>query len=224
MKVRYLGFMFLLSWIGCKYESTVPNIPTVSTNCSPDTVYFKQTIQPLLNSSCGSSGCHDAQSAAEEVIMTDYNNIFKEVVKGNPSKSKLYKVITEDNAKDRMPPAAPLSTSQINAIYTWISQGAKNNSCNDTTCNTTNISYSNDIQPTLSTYCNGCHGSNTYQSNGGGVNLSAYDKVKVYVNNGKLSGSVEQLSGYSPMPKGGILPTCKINQIKSWITDGALNN
>ncbi len=225
MKSRLMSLVLFLSWVACKYEPVIPDNPTVSTNCSPDTVYFKQVIEPLLNTSCGSSGCHDAASSKDGVVMTGYSNILKEVTKGNASKSKLYEVITDDDPSDRMPPSAPLSSSQINSIYTWINQGAKDNSCADTSCNTTNVSYSQTVVPTLSTYCNGCHGASSYQSNGAGINLSSYDKVKIYVNNGKLVGSIEHNSSFSAMPKGGSkLSNCKIDQIKSWVSAGALNN
>ena len=78
---------------------TVINIPVVkppiAVNCSPDTVYFKQKILPLIVSNCAMSGCHDAISKRDGVILTDYTNIMREVKISNPTDSDLYKSLIE---------------------------------------------------------------------------------------------------------------------------------
>jgi hypothetical protein len=49
--------------------------------------------------------------------------------------------------------------------------------------------------------------------------------VQTVALNGKLFGAVNHSSGYSSMPKNGNkLPQCKIDEIRIWITNGALNN
>ena len=70
----------------------LPAGPAVS-SCSPDTVYFKQTILPLVTSNCAMSGCHDAISHKEGVILTDYTNIMREVKVSSPTSSDLYKCL-----------------------------------------------------------------------------------------------------------------------------------
>ncbi|MBK8722432.1 MAG: hypothetical protein IPL95_09235, partial [Saprospiraceae bacterium] len=93
----FFGLATTLIYVSCKYESLVPYQPPVeTTTCSPDTVYFSQSIAPLLNSSCGTSGCHDANSHKDGVVMTDHFSIIQEVKIGNPSNSKLYKVLNEN--------------------------------------------------------------------------------------------------------------------------------
>ena len=55
--------------------STTP--PTTNVICNPDTVYFKQKILPLIVSNCAMSGCHDAISKKDGVVLTDFTNIIK---------------------------------------------------------------------------------------------------------------------------------------------------
>ncbi|WP_395768998.1 c-type cytochrome [Aquirufa sp.] len=126
--------------------------PPIAVNCSPDTVYFKQKILPLIVSNCAMSGCHDAISKQDGVILTDYTNIMREVKISNPAGSDLYKSLIETR-EDRMPPAGPLSTENINNVLTWIKQGAKNNGCDAsaTNCITSNVSFKTVIQPILAT-------------------------------------------------------------------------
>jgi len=197
--------------------------------CDPDTVYFANDILPLLSSSCGIAGCHDAATAKEGVVMTDYNSIINtgDVKKGKPGKSKLYKVLISSDPEEKMPPAGSgisMSADQINMIYTWISQGAQNNSCNPNAggCDTSNMSLSADIQAILNTYCINCHSGSTPQGN---VSLANYTDLKTYVDNGRLLGSITWSAGYTPMPYGQPqLDSCYINKIKSWINNGAPNN
>jgi cytochrome c5 len=143
---------------------------------------------------------------------------------GYPGSSKIYKVITTTNTGDRMPepPRNPLSQDQINLINTWITQGAKNNSCVNASCDTANVTYSVSIKPIITNKCQGCHSSS---SPGGGYDFTSYDGVKARVNDGKLWGSVNYVAGYSAMPKNGIkLSTCELAKIKKWIDAGAPNN
>ena len=104
--------------------------PTTNVVCNPDTVYFKQKILPLIVSNCAMSGCHDAISKKDGVILTDYTNIIKEVSTKNPTSSELYTSLLE-TGEDRMPPPpmAGFSNENIAMVLTWIKQGAKNNSC-----------------------------------------------------------------------------------------------
>ena len=66
----------------------LPAGPAV-TSCSPDTVYFHQTILPLITSNCAMSGCHDAISKKDGVILTDYTNTMREVKIASPTSSDL---------------------------------------------------------------------------------------------------------------------------------------
>ena len=118
------------------------------------------------------------------------------------------------------PPRIPITSAQLALIQKWISQGAKNNVCD--ACDTSSFKYATSIQPLIQNKCVGCHNS---ASLGGGIDLSSYAAVKAVAVNGKLFGSVNWATGFSPMPKGGVKsPVCEITQIKKWIDAGSLNN
>lgn len=89
-------------------------------------------------------------------------------------------------------------------------------------CDTTNVTYTNDIIPILQRECYACHGSS---APGGGYTLNTYTGVSVAVNDGSLLGAVAHEAGFSKMPQGGNqLPDCEIQHIRSWINQGAPNN
>lgn len=91
-------------------------------------------------------------------------------------------------------------------------------------CDTSNVTYSNQIVSILNTECNYCHGS-AANSIGGGIYLNSYAALKPYVNNGSLLNSILQNGKASPMPKNGAkMDYCSISKIQSWINKGALNN
>lgn len=192
--------------------------------CNPDTVYFQNVILPMLVSGCGMSGCHDAATAEEDVVLTSYQSIMStaEIVPGNPGRSKLYEAITDSDPEERMPPApnAGLTTDQILSIRKWIEQGARNNYC-DAECDTNSFAYSSSIQPLIEKNCKGCHNA-TLAS--GGIRLDNYAFVKSVADNGSLYGAVSHQPGYTSMPQGGKLPDCNIIQIRKWIASGAPDN
>jgi hypothetical protein len=77
----------------------------------------------------------------------------------------------------------------------------------------------------LNTYCLTCHKNSNAASLGGNISLEGYDKVKIYVNNGQLLGSIKHSPGFSQMPKSsGKLSACQIAVIENWINAGAPNN
>ncbi len=217
----------------CKHSPLTGEIPTDPNNpdtgsgqqpCSPDTAYFQTQVLPLLVASCARSGCHDAITRADGVVMTDYQQIISttKVKAGNPADSKLYKVIVDTRPDERMPPppASPLSADQITLIRKWIEQGAKNNTCdaNAGACDTTTVTYSGFVQPLMDSYCKGCHSGTASQ---GGIALTTYAETRAVAQTGRLYGSIAHLTGYSPMPKGSAaLPDCSINKIKRWINMG----
>lgn len=207
---------------------TVPSVPEVpstpAVNCSSDTVYFQQTVLPLITSNCAMSRCHDAVTKKDGINLSDYSNILREVKISSPASSPLYKCLFA-NSEDRMPPApaAEFNLSQKALVLTWIQQGAKNNSCSNTAnCDTVNVTYSASVAPVLKTYCVGCHST---ASPSAGIDLSTYAATKVYAANGRLLGSITHAAGYKPMPSStSKLGACEINQIKAWIIKGILNN
>ena len=188
--------------------------------CDPDTVYFQNSVLPLLVSNCAISGCHNQASHQGGVILTDYASIINtaEVVAGNPSNSKLYKVLSggDKRGDDIMPPppASPFNNNQKKIIYDWILQGALNNSCSGG-CDSTNVTFSGTVWPMLQIWCQGCHsGTNA----GAGVHIENYNDVVTIANNGRLMGSVTHDPNYSAMPKNAEkLSICEIAELRIWI-------
>lgn len=229
----------LLLW-GCKHEPLI--LPTAVENssgsgnggstdtsyntapCDPDTAYFENEVLPLFISNCAKSGCHDATTHEKDFVFNSFNNIMGsgEIEAGDPSEGDIMEVITENDPDKIMPPPpnTPLTPAQINTISRWISQGARNNSCNG--CDTVNVTYSGTVAPLLQAKCVGCHNANTMSGN---INLSTYTGAQVQALNGRMIGAVNHDPGYSPMPKGGNkLPPCEIEALGIWIADGAPNN
>ncbi|MEZ5197024.1 MAG: c-type cytochrome domain-containing protein [Bacteroidales bacterium] len=199
--------------------------------CDPDTVYFQNDILPLLQSSCGISGCHDPLTAEDDVILTSYYFVMQtaDVVPFEPWESDIVEVINESDPEDRMPPppASPLSQDQKDMIYTWILQGALNNYCEQEDCDSTNVSFSETVFPIIQNSCYGCHsGANP----GGGINLTNHSQISAAGaippgNTGSLLGAITWASGNIPMPQNGQqLSECKIAQIRNWINEGMPDN
>jgi len=93
---------------------------------------------------------------------------------------------------------------------------------NPTSCDTTNITYSGAVVPILQNNCYTCHNSVNQQ---GGIILDNYSDLQTVINNGRFRGSINHLSGYSPMPQGGEkLNDCNLTLINKWLDDGAPNN
>ena len=193
--------------------------------CSKDTVYFVQQILPIFQSSCALSGCHNSTTHKEDLILDSYSGILSTggISVSNPTNSKIYKVMVK-SGEERMPPspASAMTSTQLALISKWIGQGAKNNSCIESVCDTSNIKYSTHIKPLIQNNCQGCHSG---AAPGGGIDLSSYAGVKAVANNGKFFGSISHLFGYSAMPKNGNkLTDCQINIVKIWINQGSPNN
>ncbi|MBS1915396.1 MAG: hypothetical protein JST87_03905 [Bacteroidetes bacterium] len=245
MKATYVALtifaIIVLINLGCRHEIQFPKTsgggsdtsgtttptpppppPITGSACSPDTVYFTNVILPLLTSNCAMSGCHNGTSGGDagDYTLNTYAGIMKIVSPGNASGSKLVSVISNGS----MPPKGhtAITTAQLTQIKTWINQGALNNTCTSSSCDTTNVTYANSITPILQSNCTGCHSGG---SPSGGVDLTTYANVLIQINNGKLWGDVSHASGYNAMPVGGAsLSACDLNIINNWIKKGAPNN
>jgi mono/diheme cytochrome c family protein len=226
MKYKLIGLLIfgVIIFSSCKHEPPIDTDGTVSENCNADTVYFGNTILPLLVSNCGMSGCHDEGSHAEGIIVTDYYSLMNSDIidLGNANNSEIMEVITETDSDKIMPPppGSSLTSAQIDAIRTWINQGAKFNTCIG--CDTLNYRFAADIWPIISTNCTGCHSGGAPSGN---LLITNHAETVVLVNDGSLMHSLHGTGGYSIMPKNSTgLQSCKITQIQKWINDGALNN
>lgn len=226
MKKYLLMAMMALLFMNCKHEAVIPESimdPEVSLSCDSDTVYFVNDIQPLLNSTCATTGCHDRQTAEHGVILDSYQNIIQtgDVKPFRPDDSEIYEVLFEDG-DDLMPPSpqSPLSSSQKEMIKTWILQGAKNNECKED-CDTQNVSFNNDISSIIANNCASCH-SGTDPN--GGILLTNYSEISSLAASGYLMNVLLATNGAAQMPPSGALDNCSIDKITKWIDNGTPNN
>jgi hypothetical protein len=191
--------------------------------CDPDTIYFAQSILPLLVSSCAQPDCHDAITQEEGIRLDNYSSIMQIVQAGDPSDSEIMEVLYE-TGNDLMPPidaGGPFTQDQKDMIALWISQGALNNSCTPD-CDPTAFTFAATIQPMIENYCTGCHsGSNP----DGGVALITHADISAVALDGSLMSSLLGTNNYTAMPYlSNSLVQCKIDQVQAWIDAGAPNN
>lgn len=92
----------------------------------------------------------------------------------------------------------------------------------NTPCDTQNVTYQGFVAGLMQTHCNACHNASNPS---GGVRTDSFNDLLVVVNNGKLNGTLNHLSGFSPMPQGGNkLPECDLLKIAAWIEAGTPQN
>lgn len=193
------------------------------TTCSVDTVYFSNTILPLVNSVCGKSGCHGT-SNRNAFSLSTYASIWSRLGTADRLNNALQDMAEQKRERPSLDYTPP-SSDQVAQIQKWIGQGAQNNKCNG--CDTTQFTYSAIIAPIINTYCKGCH---VGSSAGAGVDLSTYQATQseITANPGRLLGSIQWTAPYTgtkQMPQGsGQLPACYITQIKKWVAAGSPNN
>ena len=121
MKYFLLSILsFSLLVVACEKDKT-PIISPISQGACADTVSFSQTIQPLIEQSCATTGCHDANTSQSGFNYSGYSNIslFSDPMIGS---------IRHDPGFGPMPFAAPkFADSLIQKIECWIAQGKLNN-------------------------------------------------------------------------------------------------
>lgn len=116
---------------GCKDSVTATDLDAREIPAS--NVSFSKHIQPVLEVKCNFSGCHDNASRAGGLSLTSWSNTTSSlnvVFPGEPQNSTLYTSLVA-GAINRMPPEGPsflpMTKKQIDGVYTWIKEGAKNN-------------------------------------------------------------------------------------------------
>lgn len=233
-------FIFLIGILSCKHEPLLngesindPGNIIVDMNaidfvintetCEENVIYFENQVLPIFISNCAISGCHDAQSAEDGVILIDYSTIKSKMKSGDPNDSEYYTILLDANSDELMPREPntengySLPAEQLNLIKTWIEQGAKNNYCDD--CDTTNYTYSGTIKLIVDQNCatsSACHGSGTQYGD-----FTSYDGLKSRVNNQLIQ---KRAIVDKDMPPASPMPDCELLLIKNWIDNGALKN
>lgn len=201
------------------------SVSLLLTTCTKDVynadICFQETILPIFVNNCTQSGCHNAQDHKKGYDFSTYDGIMKGVTAKHPLQSEVYKTVDGNNPSMPQSPYPKLSARQVTDIKIWINMGAPNTR-NCKTCDSTLFTYSARVKPIMDTWCVGCHSGTNI---GGGYDLSTYAGVATSVTDGRLLGSVEHLSGFSPMPKNaGWLNSCDITAIRKWIEAGHPDN
>lgn len=181
---------------------------------------YDRDIQPILMSSCAVSGCHDAATHKEGYDFSSYTKTLNAIKAGNPTSSKLYKVITASaSSEDFMPPKpySALSKAAIDTIYNWIKRGGLNEECASPCDTTGTIAYTSHIKSIIDLSCVSCHGAN---SPSGGIKLLTASDVQAVAKTGKLLGALKRQSGYTAMPPAYALSDCEVRQVDLWIKQG----
>ena len=88
------------------------------------------------------------------------------------------------------------------------------------TCDTTAVSYANQIVPILQNNCYGCHDASNVSVSGSQFDSHLF--LLDYVNSGSLSNRINDAS--NPMPPGELMDECNRAKIDAWINAGAPNN
>ena len=87
-------------------------------------------------------------------------------------------------------------------------------------CDTSNVTYTNQVLPIIQANCYICHGPGM-TAGSGGIDLSTLDNLRSWAGNGYLVGNVRHDPGYIGMPYGMYpLPACEINTIVAWVHQG----
>jgi hypothetical protein len=228
--------VFIILFAACKHELppaagtspiTVPGGGTTGGGgTGSNLVCFESDILPIFQTNCAKANCHDAASHQEGYVFNSYANIIRKGIEpGDANDSKVYEVLFE-TGNDKMPqaPNPDLTAAQKTLIGKWINEGARNttNCGSSTGCDVNLFKYNADIKPIFASNCTGCHGGTNPD---GGINLTVYEVVKTVGLNGRLVGAITHTPGYQPMPRNANkLSDCRINQIKNWVSAGALNN
>ncbi|MEP6465078.1 MAG: cytochrome c [Parafilimonas sp.] len=93
---------------------------------------------------------------------------------------------------------------------------------NNMVCDTSNVSYMNNVLPIISANCYSCHGNGEME---GSVSLDGYANLKIVAGSGLLEGVITYSQGFPPMPENNPkLSDCDINIISAWINNNAPDN
>lgn len=95
--------------------------PTQDIASQTGEVSFSRDIYPIFQQVAAS--CHGTSGG---LSLETYEGTMKVVVPGDPEGSLLYQRL-KGQGGPVMPPSGPLPEAQIQLIYQWIKQGAKNN-------------------------------------------------------------------------------------------------
>lgn len=114
----FLAAVLISAATGCYYdkeELLYSGKATIS--CSSISAKFSTDANPIIQSKCSTSGCHDAAGAAGGAVLVTYDQI-----------AALSARINQRCVVDKtMPASGPLSPAEIAVLKCWIDSGSPNN-------------------------------------------------------------------------------------------------
>ena len=114
-RIVYLALTFSIALLSSCYNYVESELPY---NCdNPTEVSYSQHIQPIINSNCALSGCHNSGSPNGD--LTVFDNV--ELIATNGQMKQVVAI------EESMPPTGPLHYCDQQLICDWIDQGAQNN-------------------------------------------------------------------------------------------------
>ena len=217
------------------------------------TVSFAKDVAPILVAKCVS--CHD-DNARGGLRLDTFAGLEKGgasgalLVPGNAQNSRLVQKLVTPNAQQRMPKGgATLTANEIQAIGTWVAEGAKFEGDKATDLASLDkkvagpapkveiskatgketVSFINDIAPTIVNICGGCHNDGQKR---GGLSMATFEKLLQGGDSGRVivPGSPEgsrlfrliNADDTPVMPAGQARITRKWHgDVKKWIEEGA---
>ncbi len=112
---NYLPLLLIFSLVvaGCSKDDDDPTDENTEVDCSTITATYTNAIKSIIDSNCGTSGCHDGSNPRP--IFDTYDAVFA----GRTS------IRSRVVAKTMPPPSKPaLTQDQIDMINCWVQNGA----------------------------------------------------------------------------------------------------
>ena len=185
--------------------------------------FFESKVRPLLAAKC--FACH-TDSASGGLRLDSRSSLMAggnrgpAVKPGDPTNSLLIQSVARRHIEVRMPPTSPLEHHEIEALETWVSDGAY-------WPETPREHFLTKVQPVLEKKCLGCHSSSPQ----GGLRLDSRQAVLKGGKSGPaaVAGDPEnslllEALRYRhetfKMPPGAALPAKTVAHFEQWIEDG----
>jgi hypothetical protein len=127
-RFHFLVIAMLVMMIPCCKDNTTD--PGTNDTFPASNLSYSEHIQPIFITYCGVVECHDSYTRSGNLDLTSYYGATARagiIVKKNANSSILVQRII-GSIQPQMPLyRPPLSTNKIQAIKTWINEGANNN-------------------------------------------------------------------------------------------------
>lgn len=118
--ILFLGAGLLAS--GCYYDNQEDLYQNLEDNsCNLDSVTYQQTIAPLVEANCATSGCHLGPNGIGGLDLSTYGDL-----KSIADNGQLLGHITGTSG-NLMPPTGSLPDCDIEKIRLWVNEGAPEN-------------------------------------------------------------------------------------------------